>query len=39
MVVLRGRLEAEVGALLLRALAAAREALYQRAPPPTRSPA
>ncbi len=30
MVVLRGRLEPEVGALLLRALAAAREALYQR---------
>ncbi len=31
MVVLRGRLEPEVGALLLRALAAARETLYQRA--------
>jgi hypothetical protein len=31
MVVLRGRLEPEVGALLLQALAAAREALYQRA--------
>ncbi|OGK77086.1 MAG: hypothetical protein A2X53_18780 [Candidatus Rokubacteria bacterium GWA2_70_23] len=30
MVVLRGRLTPEVGALLLRALAAAREALYQR---------
>ncbi len=30
MVVLRGRLEPEVGALLLRALAAARETLYQR---------
>ena len=30
-VVLRGRLAPEVGALLLRALAAAREALYQRA--------
>ncbi len=31
MVVLRGRLEPEVGVLLLQALAAAREALYQRA--------
>src|SRR6266849_10115198 len=31
MVVLRGRLEPEVGALLLQALAAARESLYQRA--------
>ena len=31
MVVLRGRLEPEVGALLQQALAAAREALYQRA--------
>jgi len=31
MVVLRGRLEPEMGALLLQALAAAREALYQRA--------
>jgi hypothetical protein len=31
MVVLRGRLEPEVGALLLQALAAARERLYQRA--------
>src|SRR6266852_4486555 len=31
MVVLKGRLEPEVGALLLQALAAAREALYQRA--------
>jgi hypothetical protein len=31
MVVLRGRLEPEVGALLMQALAAAREALYQRA--------
>jgi len=30
MVVLRGRLEPEVGALLIQALAAAREALYQR---------
>jgi 5-methylcytosine-specific restriction endonuclease McrA len=30
MVVVRGRLEPEVGALLLRALAAARETLYQR---------
>jgi 5-methylcytosine-specific restriction endonuclease McrA len=38
-VVLRGRLSPEVGALLLRALAAAREALYQKvggsAEPPT----
>ena len=31
MVVLRGRLEPEVGALFVQALAAAREALYQRA--------
>ena len=31
MVVLRGRLEPEVGALLMQALAAAREKLYQRA--------
>src|SRR5213593_2222620 len=31
MVVLRGRLEPEVGALLMQALAAARESLYQRA--------
>jgi 5-methylcytosine-specific restriction endonuclease McrA len=31
MVVLRGRLEPEVGALFLQALAAARETLYQRA--------
>jgi hypothetical protein len=31
MVTLRGRLEPEVGALLVQALAAAREALYQRA--------
>ena len=31
MVVLRGRLEPEMGALLLQALGAAREALYQRA--------
>jgi len=31
MVVLRGRLEPEMGALLMQALAAAREALYQRA--------
>src|SRR3989454_5364921 len=30
MVILRGRLEPEVGALLLQALAAARESLYQR---------
>src|SRR3989441_4481486 len=33
MVVLRGRLEPEVGALLVQALAAARESLYQRARP------
>jgi hypothetical protein len=33
MVVLRGRLEPEVGALLVRALDAARERLYQRALP------
>ncbi len=48
MVVLRGRLTPEVGALLLRALAAARETLYQRGrsqeaasaarPTPPRSP-
>ncbi len=31
MVVLRGRLAPEVGAMLMQALAAAREALYQRA--------
>jgi Domain of unknown function (DUF222)/HNH endonuclease len=31
MVTIRGRLEPEVGALLMQALAAAREALYQRA--------
>jgi len=31
MVVVRGRLEPEVGALLIQALSAAREALYQRA--------
>ena len=31
-VVLRGRLEPEVGALFMKALAAARETLYQRAP-------
>ena len=31
MVVVRGRLEPEVGALLIQALAAARESLYQRA--------
>jgi 5-methylcytosine-specific restriction endonuclease McrA len=31
MVVVRGRLEPEIGALLVQALAAAREALYQRA--------
>src|SRR3989454_2369657 len=31
MVILRGRLEPEMGALLLQALAAARETLYQRA--------
>ncbi len=35
MVVLRGRLEPEVGALLLQALAAARETLYQRARVPS----
>jgi 5-methylcytosine-specific restriction endonuclease McrA len=44
MVVLRGRLAPEVGALLLRALDAARETLYQRrratgAIPPTTDPA
>jgi hypothetical protein len=42
MVVVRGRLEPEVGALLLRALEAARETLYQRtrpAPPDPRDPA
>jgi hypothetical protein len=33
MVVVRGRLEPEVGALLMQALAAARETLYQRARP------
>jgi hypothetical protein len=33
MVVLRGRLEPEVGALLMQAIAAARETLYQRARP------
>src|SRR6266404_7220839 len=33
MVVLRGQLEPEVGALFLQALAAARESLYQRARP------
>ncbi|MGH7404082.1 MAG: DUF222 domain-containing protein, partial [Candidatus Rokuibacteriota bacterium] len=43
-VVLRGRLTPEVGALLLRALDAARETLYQRArgagaPPPVTDPA
>jgi hypothetical protein len=31
MVVIRGRLEPEVGAVLIQALAAAREALYQQA--------
>src|SRR5205823_10507197 len=31
MVVVRGRLEPEVGALLIQALAVARESLYQRA--------
>src|SRR3970282_1742214 len=31
MVIVRGRLEPDVGALLMQALAAAREALYQRA--------
>src|SRR6266498_2808738 len=37
MVVLGGRLEPEVGALLVQALAAAREALYQRARVPDRA--
>ena len=32
MVILRGRLAPEVGAVLVQALAAAREALYQPAP-------
>ena len=36
-VVIRGRLAPEVGALLLRALDAAREVLYQRSRPPGRS--
>jgi hypothetical protein len=35
MVTVRGRLEPEVGALLVQALTAAREALYQRARPQT----
>jgi hypothetical protein len=38
MVVLRGRLEPEVGALFMQALAAAREALYQRARVPAGGP-
>ena len=38
MVVLRGRLEPEVGALLMQALAAARETLYQRARVPDGTP-
>jgi Domain of unknown function (DUF222) len=36
-VIIRGRLEPEVGAVLTRALAAAREALYQRARRPDRA--
>ena len=36
-VVLRGRLEPEVGAVLIRALAAARETMYQRAGPRERT--
>ena len=39
MVVVRGRLEPEAGALFLQALAAAREALYQRGAPATAPPA
>ncbi len=39
MVVIRGRLEPETGALLMRALAAARERLYQQARKPTVPPA
>jgi 5-methylcytosine-specific restriction endonuclease McrA len=45
MMVVRGRLEAEAGALLIRALAAARERLYQQrrnaqpVPPPAEPPA
>ena len=41
MVVIRGRLEPEVGAVVMQALAAAREALYRRAkdvPAGTRAP-
>jgi 5-methylcytosine-specific restriction endonuclease McrA len=38
MVVLRGRLEPEVGALLMQALAAARETRYQRAPAAAAAP-
>jgi hypothetical protein len=38
MVVVRGRLEPEVGALLIQALAAARETLYQRARVPEGDP-
>ena len=38
MVVVRGRLEPEVGVLLLQALAAARETLYQRARPAAAAP-
>src|ERR687891_1490680 len=37
-VVVRGRLAPEVGALLVKALDAARDALYQRAPPGTAPP-
>jgi hypothetical protein len=39
MVILRGRLAPEVGAVLMQALAAAREALYQQAAERTRWPA
>jgi len=39
MVVVRGRLEPEVGALLMQALAAARESLYQRSRARTRAAA
>jgi hypothetical protein len=38
MVVVRGRLEPEVGALMLQALAAARETLYRRARPAAAAP-
>jgi hypothetical protein len=39
MVVIRGRLEPEAGAVLLRALEAAREAAYQKAKDPAAAPA